>query len=290
MNENKIPNKEELFKDFRMPSEEELAEIVYKYCRTNNIKYIREDELVKKIVEEEQNNHLEMMKDNLDLDENGWGEDKESFDAITIGLGNYLMFAYKLTKRFYDVIDVLIEANKASREEKEGEKFYYLTFYLSTYEIESNRLYKSTIEIFANDLYSYCKENSIEYLKMDDVKNIIDLDDDEMIDKAIDVLIKKDKAMIHWIEDECYLIMFLTESKIALNKNVKLMIKNAAEAFLDTCNQNDITYIEKEKIKETMGAGDDTTFELMLDYLVERHLADVDYNEEDNKEYITIYI
>ena len=31
-------------------------------------------------------------------------------------------------------------------------------------------------------------------------------------------------------------------------------------------------------------------FEDMLDYLVERHLADVDYNDEDDKEYIKIYI
>ena len=290
MSEKKIPSEEELAKKLKMPNEEDLAEIVYKYCRTNKISYIREDELVKRIVDEEMNNHLGMLKENYNLDENGWGKDKESSDAVTIGLGNYLMFAYKLTKRFYDVIDILIEECKADRDKEEGEKLYYLTFYLTPLEIESIKLVRSTIEIFANDLYNYCKDNNIEYLKINEVKSIIDLADDVMVDKVIDLLIKKDMVRIHWIEDECYLILLLTESKIALNRNMRLMIKNLTEAFLDQCNQNDITNIEKEELKRTMEVEDDRIYELMLDYLVERHLADVDYNSEDGKEYVTIYI
>ena len=39
--------------DLKMPTEQELAEIVYNYCRNNKITYIREDELITKIVDEE---------------------------------------------------------------------------------------------------------------------------------------------------------------------------------------------------------------------------------------------
>ena len=275
--------------EMRMPSNEELAEIVYKYCQTNNITYMREDELVKNITDNEMKNRFAMLKENYNLDEKGYGEDEESSKAVTICMGNLLMFSFKLGKRFYDVIDILIEECKAVREKREGEKFYYLTFYLTPLEIESIKLVKSTIEILANDLYNYCKNNNIEYIKVEEIKNIIDFDDEIMIDKVVDFLIKKDMARIHWIEEECYLILLLTESKIALNRNMRLMIKNVAEAFLDQCNQNDITNMEKEELKRTMKVEDDTVYEFMLDYLVERHLADIDYNSEDGKEYVTIY-
>ena len=198
------------------------------------------------------------------------------------------MFTYKLAKRFYDIIDILIEENKASREKREGERLYYLTFYLIPIEIESIKLIKSSIEILANDLYNYCKTNNIECLKKDDVKNVTDLDDEVMIDKVIDLLVKKDMIRIYWKEDICFLIFYLTESKVKLNKNMKLMIKNAAELLLDYCTQNDITYIEKGKLQRVMDM-DDELFKSMLDYLVERHLADVEYNSEDGNEYITMY-
>ena len=114
--------------EMRMPSNEELAEIVYKYCQTNNITYMREDELVKNITDNEMKNRFAMLKENYNLDEKGYGEDEESSKAVTICMGNLLMFSFKLGKRFYDVIDILIEECKADREKREGEKFYYLTF------------------------------------------------------------------------------------------------------------------------------------------------------------------
>ena len=90
----------------KMPTEQELAEVVYKYCRTNNITYIREDELIKKIVDEEMQKNRNMLEENYDLDEKGWGEDQEADDAITFSLAKYAMFTYKLSKRFYDIIDI----------------------------------------------------------------------------------------------------------------------------------------------------------------------------------------
>lgn len=274
----------------KMPTEQELAEVVYKYCRTNNITYIREDELIKKIVDEEMQKNRNMLEKNYDLDEKGWGEDQEADDAITFSLAKYAMFTYKLSKRFYDIIDILIDENKASREKRDGERLYYLTFYLIPMEIESIKLVKSTIEILANDLYNYCKENNIEGLKKDDIKNIINLDDNVMIDKIIDYLVKKDMVRLYLMEDKCFLIFFLTESKIQLNKNMRLMTKNAAELFLDNCIQNDITYVEKGELQKMMDAEDsDAMFKAMLDYLVERHLADEEYNPEDGKNYIRMY-
>lgn len=75
-------------KELRMPNEEELAEVVFKYCRTNNITYIREDELVKKIADEEMKKNIEQLKNEYNLDEKGWGKDKESQDAVTTYMGN----------------------------------------------------------------------------------------------------------------------------------------------------------------------------------------------------------
>ena len=142
----------------------------------------------------------------------------------------------------------------------------------------------------ANDLYNYCKENNIEGLKKDDIKNIINLDDNVMIDKIIDYLVKKDMVRLYLMEDKCFLIFFLTESKIQLNKNMRLMTKNVAELFLDNCIQNDITYVEKGELQKMMDAEDsDAMFKAMLDYLVERHLADEEYNPEDGKNYIRMY-
>ena len=43
-------------------------------------------------------------------------------------------------------------------------------------------------------------------------------------------------------------------------------------------------------IPEYEESDDDEIFDAILDYLVERHLADVDYNSEDGKSYITIYL
>ena len=261
--------------DLKMPTEQELAEIVYNYCRNNKITYIREDELITKIVDEEMEKNKKELQANYDLDEKGWGKDKESSDAVTITLGKYLMFTYKLTKRFYDVIDILIEECKANRNKIEGERLYYLSFYLSPLEIESIKLVNSTIDIYANDLYNYCKTNNIEYLKKEDVISIIDLDSSDMIDKIIDSLVKNNKARTFIIEDKNILcIMFaLTESKIKINENIKLMIKNSAELLLDQCNEMD----------------DEKVFRSILDYLEERHLADEEYNSEDGNNYIRIY-
>ena len=228
---------------------------------------------------------------NYDLDEKGWGKDKESSDAVTITLGKYLMFTYKLTKRFYDVIDILIEECKANRNKIEGERLYYLSFYLSPLEIESIKLVNSTIDIYANDLYNYCKTNNIEYLKKEDVISIIDLDSSDMIDKIIDSLVKNNKARTFIIEDKNILcIMFaLTESKIKINENIKLMIKNSAELLLDQCNENNIEYIEKQELQKEFGMDAEKVFRSILDYLEERHLADEEYNSEDGNNYIRIY-
>ena len=277
--------------DLKMPTEQELAEIVYNYCRNNKITYIREDELITKIVDEEIEKNKKELQANYDLDEKGWGKDKESSDAVTITLGKYLMFTYKLTKRFYDVIDILIEECKANRNKIEGERLYYLSFYLSPLEIESIKLVNSTIDIYANDLYNYCKTNNIEYLKKEDVISIIDLDSSDMIDKIIDSLVKNNKARTFIIEDKNILcIMFaLTESKIKINENIKLMIKNSAELLLDQCNENNIEYIEKQELQKEFGMDDEKVFRSILDYLEERHLADEEYNSEDGNNYIRIY-
>ena len=277
--------------DLKMPTEQELAEIVYNYCRNNKITYIREDELITKIVDEEMEKNKKELQANYDLDEKGWGKDKESSDAVTITLGKYLMFTYKLTKRFYDVIDILIEECKANRNQIEGERLYYLSFYLSPLEIESIKLVNSTIDIYANDLYNYCKTNNIEYLKKEDVISIIDLDSSDMIDKIIDSLVKNNKARTFIIEDKNILcIMFaLTESKIKINENIKLMIKNSAELLLDQCNENNIEYIEKQELQKEFGMDDEKVFRSILDYLEERHLADEEYNSEDGNNYIRIY-
>lgn len=277
--------------DLKMPTEQELAEIVYNYCRNNKITYIREDELITKIVDEEMEKNKKELQANYDLDEKGWGKDKESSDAVTITLGKYLMFTYKLTKRFYDVIDILIEECKANRNKIEGERLYYLSFYLSPLEIESIKLVNSTIDIYANDLYNYCKTNNIEYLKKEDVISIIDLDSSDMIDKIIDSLVKNNKAQTFIIEDKNILcIMFaLTESKIKINENIKLMIKNSAELLLDQCNENNIEYIEKQELQKEFGMDDEKVFRSILDYLEERHLADEEYNSEDGNNYIRIY-
>ena len=277
--------------DLKMPTEQELAEIVYNYCRNNKITYIREDELITKIVDEEMEKNKKELQANYDLDEKGWGKEKESYDAVTITLGKYLMFTYKLTKRFYDVIDILIEECKANRNKIEGERLYYLSFYLSPLEIESIKLVNSTIDIYANDLYNYCKTNNIEYLKKEDVISIIDLDSSDMIDKIIDSLVKNNKARTFIIEDKNILcIMFaLTESKIKINENIKLMIKNSAELLLDQCNENNIEYIEKQELQKEFGMDDEKVFRSILDYLEERHLADEEYNSEDGNNYIRIY-
>lgn len=197
------------------------------------------------------------------------------------------MFTYKLSKRFYDVIDILIDECKANREKKEGERLYYLTFYLNPLDIERIQLIKSRAEIYAEDLYNYCKTNNIEYLKKDELSSIMDATD-YMIDKAVDLLMKKYMIDICWIDNNCYLIFFLTQSKIELNKNQKLLIKNLAESLLDICNQNDIKYLELDELKNYVETDDDL-IEKMLNYLTERHLADIQKNIEDGKEYLCFY-
>ena len=44
--------------EMKIPKEEELAKVVYNYCKTNNITHIREDELVRRIVDDNMDNHL----------------------------------------------------------------------------------------------------------------------------------------------------------------------------------------------------------------------------------------
>lgn len=277
--------------DLKMPTEQELAEIVYDYCKKNKITSIREDELIKRISEDEIQDNMEQLQENYSLDENGWGKDEESSNAVTITLGKHLMFTYKLAKRFYDIIDILIEENKAERIKVEGERLYYLDFYLNPLEIESVRLVKSTIDIYANDLYENCKTNNIEYLKKDEISNIIDLNDVKMIDKIVELLVKENKARTFILKDSniCCIMFALKEKDIKINENIKLMIKNLAELLLDKCNENQIEYIEKDEFKKLTDTDDDRTFKYLLDYLVERHLADEEYNTEDGKKYIRIY-
>ena len=275
--------------EMKMPKEDELAKVVYNYCKTNNITHIREDELVRRIVDDDMDNHLEILKNSSDLDKNFLKEDSKVSDEIISKIGNHLLFTYKLCKRLYDIIDILIEENKASREKREGERLYYLTFYLTPLEIESIKLSKSSIEILSDELYNYCKTNNIECLNKEEVKKVINIDDDKMIDKVIDALVKKDMVKIYYKEDKSYFIFYIKESMVALNKNFRLMIKNSAEMLLDYCIQNEITCIEKVKLQKVMKTDDDEIFDSILDYLIERHLADVDYNSEDGKSYITIY-
>lgn len=278
--------------DLKMPTEQELSEVVYDFCKKNKITYIREDELVRKILDEEMNTKFKTLQENYNLNENGYGKDDESSDAVTTSLVMYMMFGYKLTKRLFDIIDILIDECKVERKKIEGERLYYLRFYLYPLEIESIKLAKSTTDIFANDLYNYCKTNNIEYLKKDDVNNIIDFNfDDDMIDKIIDVLVKKNMARTFLLEDTdtCCIVFALTETKIKLNENATLMIKNLAELILDHCNANEIEYIEKVELLDMFGLEDDRIFEQVLDYLVKRHLADEKENPEDGKSYIQFY-
>ena len=108
--------------EMKIPKEEELAKVVYNYCKTNNITHIREDELVRRIVEDNMDNHLGILKNNSDLDKNILKEDSKLYDEFINNLGNHILFTYKLSKRLYDIIDILIEENKASREKREGER------------------------------------------------------------------------------------------------------------------------------------------------------------------------
>ena len=211
--------------EMKMPSAEELAEVVYKYCQTNKISYIREDELVKKITDNEMKNRNILKPKNDDLDK----KIEDSSDIDIENVGNFLMFAFKLSKRFYDIIDILIDECKAKRDKIEGEKFYYLTFFLTPLEVDSIKLVKSSIEILANDLYNFCKTNNFKALGKDDIKNVIDVKDDELIDKVIDMLEKKGMIRLYKVENQNVLVFYLTDSKIQMNKNLKLMIKNAAE-------------------------------------------------------------
>lgn len=275
--------------EMKMPNEEELAKVVYNYCKSNNIKHIREDELVRRIVDDNMDNHLGILKNSSDLDKNCLKEDSKLSNEIINKIGNHILFTYKLSKRLYDIIDILIEENKASREKREGERLYYLTFYLTPLEIESIKLIKSSIEILSDELYNYCKTNNIKCLNKEEVKKVINIDDDKMIDKVIDALVKKNMAKIYCEEDKSYFIFYIKESMVAINKNFRLMIKNSAEMLLDYCIQNEIECIEKVKLQKIMEMDDDEVFDAILDYLVERHLADVDYNSEDGNEYITMY-
>lgn len=274
--------------EMKMPSVEELAEIVYKYCKTNSITYIREDELVKKVADNEIKNRFSILKEKYNLDEKGYGEDEESSEAVTIYMTNLLMFSFRLSKRFYEIIDILIEECKADREKREGEKFYYLTFYLTPSEIEAIKLCQSSIEIMAKDLYNIVKENNVERIEKDRLESILDLDDKIIIDKILNFLVNKDMARICFIEDENYIVFNLTETKIALNKNMRLMIKNLAESLLNSWNEEKIEYIEKDELQKVSELND-AMYEDVLDYLVTRHLVDIEENDEDGKVYVRVY-
>lgn len=268
----------------KIPNEKELAEVVYNYCKTNNITFIREDELIRKITDDETNNIII----DYNLNDKLLSGDKEKFDESIIKICDFSMFTYVLSKRFYDIIDILIEENKADRKKKENEKFYYLKFYLLPIEIETIKLIRSNREIYANELYDYCKKNNIEILRKNDIKHIINLKDEELINNIIDILVKKDLVRISWDKDNCFLIFLLAKNKIQLNKNQKLLIKNTAELILYYFTQNNITYIEKDSLQEGLELSDEI-FNSLLDYLVERHLADIEYNSKDGKMYILMY-
>lgn len=274
--------------EMKIPSVEELAEIVYKYCKTNNITYIREDELVKKIADNETQNMFSILKEKYNLDEKGYGEDEESSEAVTIYMANLLMFSFRLSKRFYEIIDILIEECKADRKKREGEKFYYLTFYLTPSDIEAIKLCQSSIEIMAKNLYNIVKENNVERIEKDRLESILNLDDKIISDKILNFLVNKDMARICFIEDENYIVFNLTETKIALNKNMRLMIKNLAESLLNSWNEEKIEYIEKDELQKVSELND-AIYEDVLDYLVTRHLVDIEENDEDGKVYVRVY-
>lgn len=280
-------------KKFNLPSNEELAERVYKYCKDNNISYIREDVLISKIVEKEQENTFKMLKENYNLDEKGYGKDKESSDALTVNTGNLLIFSYFLAKRFYDVIDILIDESKAEREIKMGEKFCYIILYITDFEVESMKLVKSSAEIYAKQIYNYCKENNIKCIKPMELEQIFDILEDDKLLKLVQYILQKNSMMkTHIVVEtlDLYWIFFLTEDEIQLNKNAELMIKKYAEHVLEYCNENKIEYIEKNELQNILELNDNNEiFDEILDYLVPRHLADEETNEEDNKVYITIY-
>ena len=95
-------------------------------------------------------------------------------------------------------------------------------------------------------------------------------------------------ARIRVIENESYFVFNLTETKIALNKNMRLMIKNLAESSLDSWNEKKIEYIEKGELQKISEMNEDI-YEDVLEYLVTRHLVDIEENEEDGKIYIRVY-
>ena len=140
----------------------------------------------------------------------------------------------------------------------------------------------------ANDLYRIAKENNAECIKKDKLESILNSDNKTINDKILNFLVNKDMARIRVIENESYFVFNLTETKIALNKNMRLMIKNLAESSLDSWNEKKIEYIEKGELQKISEMNEDI-YEDVLEYLVTRHLVDIEENEEDGKIYIRVY-
>lgn len=272
--------------EIKKPSIEELAEIVYKYCKTNNITYIREDELFKKILDERGENLIKTLTEKYNIEEDSEiVKDKELMKEITNNILSFSIFNYTLSKCFFDIIDILIDQCKADREKKDGERLYYLKFYIHPLIIDSIKIARSNIEIFAKELYNYCKENNIQYLIKELISTIINVQNTETIDEIIEFLIKKNMASRSGIDN--ITVLYLEENQIELRKNLKSIIKNTGELLLNYCHENNIKYLEKEKLMNIMELDDDG-FEQVLEYLVERHLADVEDNPDDGKIYIRV--
>ena len=275
--------------DIKMPTSEEVAEIVYNYCKENDIGYIREDQLVHRITDDFNNKHLQELKEKYNLDEAEYGKDKEFTDDYTHQMMKIMFFAYKLGKRMYEILDILERECKVDREIKDGEKFEYLTFFLAEEDVKSMQLVKSSIEIMARKVYNYCKENNIKYIFKEDFGEITQFGKEEkMNNKVLKVLLENYQARIIKKEEKEYIVFFLNEDDIALNKNMRLMTEQLADSIYNYCTENEIENIEKEELMKSVDM-DIEQFNDAIEVLKEHKSVDEEINSEDGKTYLAIY-
>lgn len=274
--------------ELKFLSIEEIAKIVYEFCKTNNITYIREDVLVRKITSGNANNSMQDLKENYNLDENGWGKDEEASNATLNSLVEVSVFTYSISTHFYEAISLLIEECKAYREElDDDDDFAYITFFLTENEVESIRLLRSTAEIFAKKIYDFCKTNNIECIKKEELSDIIKMEDDKILNIIINALVNKDMAKLVFENNNWYIIFYLTENDIQLNKNAKEMVGLFAKGICDYCKENDIESIEEKELCNKMDIESDGIFIEAKKYLKVHHLARLYI--QDGKNYIEIY-